>query len=177
MEDLIAFLFFIIVGIFSVLGKVKKKQKEKQRANARGRGGLTGWLHAWLIDLQKRIETQSKKRPKGSFDWEQITGESQQEQTPTIPFDDASELMGLDVAGEIVSPLPKAQALAPSPRLRMPEKPQGQAVDTPQMPQIVRRKPMPSMLLMNRSRLRQAVVWSEILGPPIALRDPFRESR
>ena len=41
-------------------------------------------------------------------------------------------------------------------------------VVTKPRPTILRRKPM---AMMNRSKLQNAVVWAEILAPPVALRD------
>jgi hypothetical protein len=58
-----------------------------------------------------------------------------------------------------------------------PEKPDMMAVDPPRMSVKGRRKTITNVLPTSRSDLRQAVVWSEILGPPIALRDPFRQNR
>jgi hypothetical protein len=51
------------------------------------------------------------------------------------------------------------------------------AAEPPLVAIKARRTPIPSVLPTSRSDLRQAIVWSEILGPPIALRDPFENHR
>jgi hypothetical protein len=181
MEELIPFILFVIFGILSVIGKVKKDKKKKRRAKAQGRRGLAVRIHNWLTDLQKRIETQSKKAPKGQFDWEQLIGGSQLQRTQTTPRDDALEDIDLDTAIQTPSPPPKATPVATSPPPYRPQKPSEKpdmvAVEPPLMTIKTRREPIPSVLPTDRAGLRQAVVWSEILGPPIALRDPFRDKR
>ena len=181
MEELIPFLLFVIFGIISVIGKVKKIKKKKQGTKARGREGLAVRIHAWLTDLQKRIETQSKKAPKGKLDWEQLIGRSQLESTHTIPTDDALEDVYLEATEQTPSPVPKAKPLrvSPPPHVlkKSSDKSKMMGVETPRMPKKDRRRPTPTVLPTDRSSLRLAVVWSEILGPPISLRDPFRDTR
>jgi hypothetical protein len=180
MEELILFLFFVIFGILSAIAKVRKDKKKSKSANARGREGLAVRIRAWLIDLQQRIETQSKKAPKGTFDWEQLIDGSKLTHTDTTPHDEAREDIDLDTVKETPSPLPEAAPAAASPPTRMPtqplEKPDMMAFEPPRMAIKPRRKPVPSVLPTSRSDLRQAIVWSEILGPPIALRDPFKDN-
>jgi hypothetical protein len=181
MEDLIPFLLFIIVGILSAMGKVKKEKKKKQRVKARRRNGLVARIHAWLTDLQKRIQIQSEKAPKGIREWEQLIGRSQLERTQPLPYDDALGDIDRDAVKKTPAPLPKATVSATSPQPHMPieppEKPNMMAVEPPRMAKTARRKPIPSTLPRSRSGLRTAIVWSEILGPPIALRDPFGDNR
>jgi hypothetical protein len=181
MEELIPFLLFVIFGILSVIGKVRKDKKKRKRANARGREGLVVRIHTWLTDLQQRIEAQSKKAPKGQFDWQQLIDGSQLKRTDTPPHDDAREAIDLDTAKETPSPLPKATPMATSPPPHLPtqpsEKPDMVAAEPPLVAIKARRTPIPSVLPTSRSDLRQAIVWSEILGPPIALRDPFENHR
>lgn len=181
MEELIPFLLFIIVGVLSVIGKVKKGKKKKQSAKVLGREGLAARIHTWLADLQKRIETQSQKAPKGTLDWEQLIDRSQSESTHPVPYDDALEDIDFDAAKETPSPLPKTTPITTPPQPRTPvqpsEKPTMMAVETPRMTIKANRQPIPTVLPKDRAGLRQAVIWSEILGPPIALRDPFRDHR
>jgi len=180
MENIIPFLLFVIFGILSTIAKVKKDKKKKKSANGRGREGLAVRIHAWLTDLQKRIETQSKKAPKGKFEWEQLMDRSQLKTTDTPPHDDTLEDIDLEPVKETPSP-PKATPIeAPSQQhtpIEPSEKPDLMAVEIPRMTIKARRKTTPSVLPTSRSDLRQAVVWSEILGPPIALRDPLRDNR
>jgi hypothetical protein len=181
MEELIPFILFVIIGILSAIGKVKKDKKKRKSPKTRGRQGLAVRIHAWLTDLQKRIEAQSKKAPKGTFDWKQLMEGSQLEPTDTIPHGDVLEEIDLDTVKETPSPLPRVTPNKPSPPPHMPiqpsEKPDLMAVDIPQMTVKAKRKTILSVLPTSPSDLRQAVVWSEILGPPIALRDPFRDNR
>jgi hypothetical protein len=181
MEELIPFLLFVIFGILSAVGKIKKNKKKKIGAKARGRQGLAARIHAWLTDLQQRIEAQSKNAPKGTFDWEQLIGRSDLKGPDNPPLDDAHDDIDLDPVEETPSPLPEAAPAAASPAPRMPtrllEKPDTMAVEPPRMAIKPGRKPVPSVLPTSRSGLRQAIVWSEILGPPIGLRDPFRDNR
>jgi hypothetical protein len=181
MEELIPFLLFVIFGILSAVGKVRKDKKKRKSSNARRRQGLAARIHAWLTDLQQRIEAQSKNAPKGTFDWEQLIGRSDLKGPDTPPLDDAREEIDLDPFKEPPSPLPEAAPAAASPPPHMPtqplEEPDMPAVDIPRMPIKPRRKPIPGVLPTNRADLRLAIVWSEILGPPIALRDPFRDHR
>jgi hypothetical protein len=181
MEELIPFLLFTIFVVLSVIGKVKRGKKKHKSAKAIDREGLAVRIHTWLTDLQKRIETQTQKAPKGILDWEKLIGRSQSEGAHPVPYDDGREDMDLDAAKETPSPLPKTAPIATPPQPRMSigpsERPTTMAVETPRMPIKARRKPMSTMLPTDRAGLRQAVIWSEILGPPIALRDPFRENR
>jgi hypothetical protein len=134
-----------------------------------------------LVDLQERIQTQPKKNQKGTLDWDQLIGRSQIETTQPIPHDDARDDMTLDEVKETPSTLPEAKPFAASSQphmsLKASEKPDMMAVEPSGMAIKARRKLIPSVLTASRSDLRQAVVWSEILGPPIALRDPSRGNR
>jgi hypothetical protein len=181
MEELVPFLLFVVFGILSVLGKVRKDKKKRKRAKVQGRQGLAVRIHAWLTDLQKRIEAQSKKAPKGTFDWEQLIDGSRLKRTDTAPHDDARADIDLDPVEETPSPLSKPAPVGASPHSHMPtkplDKPDMTAVDIPRMTIKAERKPISSVLPTSRSDLRQAVVWSEIIGPPIALRDPFGDQR
>ena len=180
MENLIPFILFVIVGILSAIGKMRKVKKKKN-TDVRKPRGLTGRIQAWLTDLRQRIETQSRKAPKGQFDWEQLIGRSGLKTAETTAHDDAFEDMDLDTVQETPSPRPNATPLVTPPPPHMPsqppEKPDMMAVDPPRMSVKGRRKTITNVLPTSRSDLRQAVVWSEILGPPIALRDPFRQNR
>jgi hypothetical protein len=155
--------------------------KEKQSAKVRGREGLAVRIHAWLTDLKKRIDTQSKNAHKGKLEWERLIDRSQPASTHSASYDDALEDIDFDAAIKTPSPLPKAKPFEKLTQPHMPtkpsEKPQMMAVETPRKQAEAGRKPCQTVLPTDRFGLQQAVIWSEILGPPIALRDPFRDNR
>lgn len=181
MEDLIQFLLFIGVGLLLAIGKMQSKKKKKRGAKARESEGLTTRINAWLTSLQKHIETQSKKTAGVKTGWEQLIGGSRPVRPQTDPSDGTIEDVDLGAGETTPSPPPRTAPTAPPPQphlsIRPAENPTSPAIEIPQRPPTVRRKPNQAVLPMQRTGLRQAVVWSEILGPPVALRDPFGDNR
>lgn len=192
MEDFLPILFFIIVGILTAVGKSKARKKKKQGSPPKKGGDLITRLNAFLTDVQKRMEAQSKAGPStGQGGWEQVLGKIRPGATRPVPHEEES-LDDLVLKEPVIPPAPsepkpirrhtmllvepeikpgRPKAAAPRPAARVRKAP---PAPMPQPAAPAMAGPPPSTISRTRAGLRQAVIWSEIIGPPVALRDPTK---
>lgn len=167
--DNIFTLIVIIIAVVSVIGKMQAQQKKG--AEPSDSGGLIAKLSTFFTDIQRKIDEQSKGSTTGSSPWSQLSGGSQ-----TDTHDDTLEDLVLDE--EQAHPLPEKMP-PPQPvgaRRKRFEKKQI-LPDAPPRPALRTAKSTYSIVNTNRAELRRAVVWREILGPPVALRDQLSDRR
>ena len=155
---------FIVIG--SIVRKFKAQQKAKQGATPPDGGWLTK-LKAGLADIQRQIEQQSKGRTSGASGWDQLLRGGE----PYSSQSDADEAALDDRVFEEAQTQPHPKKMPPAAPVR------AQTIRSDNVPGVKRRKAMharqPSCARMavSRAELRKALIWAEILGPPVALRD------
>ena len=180
MEELIPLILFVIFSILSAVGKARSNKKKKKQPTAQRRKGLVERFITWVFALQKRIEEQSKKNPKGELDWEDLLGRSKPQRPDARPPGEAHQDTDLNPFKGTYSPPPKARPAArstsPYEARQQLDKKDMEAADTPRVNLKAKKNSM-GILPTSRADLRQAIVWSEIIGPPVALRDPFGDHR
>ena len=167
--DNIVTLIVIFIVLGSIIRKFKGQQKAKQGATPSDGGWLTK-LKAALADFQRQIEQQSKDRTSGASGWDQLLDDGE-EYSSQADLDEAA----LDdlVFEEAEAPL-RPEKMPPA----VPVRAQATRADKTQfVPGVPRRKalhasqPPYTSMAVSRAELRKAVIWSEILGPPVALRN------
>lgn len=162
MDNLIT-LIFIIIAVLSVLGKIQPKKKPAVKSPKTG-----GWmtrLNDYLTDLQNKIEQQAKTNPSDASGWDELMDDGAEDKVEY----DADEYSLEDLVLEEDQPHPEVmkdvqEVPAPS------QLPPGSG----SLPLLHAEKATVSVSILaakSRQDLREAVIWSEILGPPVALRD------
>ena len=162
-----------LIVIFIVLGSITRKLKARQNAKQGATPPDGGWLTKLkdaLADIQRQIEQQSKGRTSGASGWDQLLRGGQ----PYSSQPDADEAALDDRVFEEAQKQPYPKKMPPAAPVRAQtirsDKTQG-------MPGVRRRKavhvgqPSCAPMAVSRADLRKAVIWAEILGPPVALRD------
>ena len=159
----------IFIALWSIFRKFKAQQKAKQGATPPDGGWLTT-LKAFLADIQRQIEQQSKDRTTGASGWDQLLDGGE----PYSSQPDADEAALDDLVFEEAQTQPRAKKMPPA----TPVMAQTIRLDKTQVaPGVTRRKaahagqPSCAPMAVSRADLRKAVIWAEILGPPVALRD------
>ncbi len=161
-------LIIIIIAILSLFGKVKPKGRSPKASTSKGKPSWLDKLNAFIEEVQQH---QSREEPVedsdiGASQWRTLM----EKETASIPQHshretDLSDLELVDVpkpskarpasnAARARAGLPKREPVAPEPP----------AVDVVHETSLT--------LPHSRADLRRAIVWSEILGPPVALKDP-----
>lgn len=157
--DNIVTLIVIFIVLGSIVRKFKAQKKAKQGATPPDGGWLTK-LKAALADIQRQIEQQAKGRTSGASGWDQFLDGGE-------PYSSQP-----DVDEALTQPHPKKMPPAAPVRAQTIRSDKTQVV-----PGIKRRKavhagqPSCASMAVSRADLRKAVIWAEILGPPVALRD------
>ncbi|MEJ2153916.1 MAG: hypothetical protein P8X96_01120 [Desulfobacteraceae bacterium] len=173
--DSIFTLIIIFIAILSLLGKLKNKPKSGQGAKPKGAGGWIERLNAFLDDLQKRVESQSKGDDAPTADqWRELMDE-----TTTIkprPASVESKGLELDFVEEPVAVWKKHPASSNRRKAKRP-------VEAPLIAEVTRqpmrrhRKSLGILVPIKKNELRKAIVMAEILGPPLALRAQSHERK
>jgi len=167
--DNIVTLIVIFIVLGSITRKFKARQKAKQGATLPDGGWLTK-LKAALADIQRQIEQQSKGRTSGASGWDHLLDGGE----PYSSQPDADEAAPDDRVFEEAQTQPHLKKMPPAAPVR------SQAIrsdKTQVVPGVRRRKtvhagqPSCAPMAVSRAGLRKAVIWAEILGPPVALRD------
>jgi len=158
---------FIIIAILSVISNARKQAAGKtgRAAKARPSTGLITRLNEAFAELRKKMEArarQAKQTRDGHSQWDLL-------------IESDAEAVAPEESSPVVEDLPEPPSRKPPapPRAsRAAEKPPKEAEKTvapiPAPKQRAARKPG---IVLNRAQLRKAVIWSEIIGPPVALRD------
>lgn len=168
MENLFP-LIFIVIALLSIINKLKKRSKPRRDAKAPEAGWIQK-LNAVLADIQQRLQQSPQGGAPGPSPWERLLKGGDLPGSPShVPAGARDELE--------VESVPSAPGPA---RIRpvAPERaPAARADKTPpvssglQAPAASSGKVSVTPAPGSRADLRKAVVWSEILGPPVALKD------
>lgn len=176
MDNLIT-LIVIVIAVWSLLSKFKAKQKRRQGATP-SKGGWISKLNDFLTDIKRQIEQQSKDRNTGAStsEWDRLLNGGE----VTLPPSDEDEKSPDDwVLEEAVKP-PHPKKMPPAAPVRARA---AQTDKIPIVPVSQRREisqtgqPSYATMTVSRAELRKAVIWSEILGPPVALKGQHGDRR
>ena len=174
MDDIFT-LVLIIIAIVSTVIKAKSKPKDKQLKNKSeakaAAGELGAKLRGFFADMQEKFEAQTLKGRSGLTQQRRLTRSKKK----SVSAADSDEMSLEDLVLEdeqpepapVKSPPPRPAALRAEPSVKPPVTPQ---------PDPTVRQAQPSKAPLDPAFLRNAVIWSEIIGPPVALRD-FPEER
>ncbi len=171
MENILA-LIVIIITIVSAVNKARRKRKPEQSAKAAAPGDLAAKLKVFFNEVQEKFDAQSRKSTPGASPWGQLMPD---ESTPGQPehYDMSLEDLVLEeeTAPAEADKKPPARAARKSTKQKKPP------VSEKSSKERVEKKPEPpkEMPPPAYATLRRAIVWSEILGPPVALRDDPRQ--
>ena len=168
MDNIITLIvIFIVLG--SIIRKFKAQKKAKQGATPPD-GAWVSKLNAFLADLKNKIEQQAKQSTTGASGWDQFLDDGEEYSSQA----DVDEAALDDLVFEKAEAPPRPEKMPPA----VPVRAQATRADKTQfVPGVPRRKalhagqPPYTSTAVSRAELRKAVIWSEILGPPVALRD------
>jgi hypothetical protein len=173
--DIVITLIVIAIAVWSMVSRYKAQRKKQPSATPLAGGWITT-LKAFLTNIQRQIEQQSKNRTGDASGWDRFLDDSQTNSYST----------DLNEAALDDRVLTKAQTQPPSKKIQpvVPIRVQTPRSDKTQMdPGALRSRAIPAgkpsraFIAASRADLRNAVIWSEILGPPMALRDQHSGQR
>jgi len=170
MENIFS-LIVIIIMVFSVFSKLKAKLKTKQGTTPKGGGWFTK-LNALLSDIKHKIEQQAKEGAAGASGWDQLLDGGEEFSSPS----DADEAVLGDLVFEEAETPPHTKKMPPEAPVRAQTT---RSDKTQRVPCVTGRKavfagkPSYTSMVASRADLRKAVIWAEILGSTVALRDQF----
>ena len=165
MDDIFT-LIVVIIAIVSAVGKIKAKQKSAEGARPAKPGELATKLKAFFAEIQRSFDIQTSKGASGASRWGRLMQRDNIGISSGQQYDISLE--DLELEGEDAPAEPKAKPPQRSTRFETKPSEKQPAIRPPDLsvPQ-----PVPAITARDRAFLRKAVVWSEILGPPVALRD------
>ena len=175
MDNIFTVIVIIIIAVLSLIGEIRKKQKTKKGAKPAGRGWVQK-LDAFLTDIQNRLEQQSKESPTDAFDWNRLRDGG----VATRSRSDADEDVFDEPVFEEVEPPSRPKRMPPEASAGVQAARSDETQVVPRAPQpktLHAGKPSYAAIAVSRADLRKAVIWSEILGPPVALRDQLSDRR
>jgi hypothetical protein len=166
-HDIIPIIIFILY-VAAIIHKRRKKKKQaaqgpkpaKKPSRLFAKLGEK-WAQA-LKELEKQAELDKRKKAGQATGWERLVGK-----TPPKPHEDESVLEWEDTPSGPLTP-PPLKGFHYDPK-----KDQPKTVPKTVKPITARRRRHPLLgASQDVTDLRRAVVWLEILAPPLALRDP-----
>jgi hypothetical protein len=176
--DNIITLIVVIITILSVAGKIRGKSKKAQTPKSQGSNGWIARLNTYLDGIQKRVEQQGQPSMEQDQDemsastWRALMERDTVSVSASHPGDDEYDLGDLELEFVEEPETPKTKKVPEPPRI---------SADAPLEPPVVTDAPQPALervrklrrfnLPLNPTELRRAVIWSEIIGPPVSLRD------
>lgn len=175
MEELIPFFIFLLIWILALFRKLVPKNRPTSAASPVKPHGIIASLNEFFTKIQQQVEAQ-KKAEQGTAaasPWRRLMEESQALKKepaplPDLVFDpDDSDIPTQSEPTELPrrERSDRLKETASPPDIKLQSKP---AFKAPRRHRVGFR--------MGRRKLRRAVIWAEILGPPAALKDR-RENR
>ena len=153
-EYLILIIIFLVYVVSMVLKRVRAGSKSEERGVGRSHPGLQGKLDKFLSRIKAEIEAANPKGSNEETGWEEYLPQEEDDVSP-VRDEPPPERIEPVIEKKPVLKVRPAQAATVSER----KKPVGGG-------KII----LPG-LEFGIQDLRKAVVWSEILAPPLALRD------
>ena len=143
------YLIGIIIFLVYVVSMVLKRARAGSKAGGKGiiGGGWKSKLDGFMSKAQQELKAAKQEALKKKTGWEEILP-SEDEEPKSIR--------------QRISPAPK---IKPAP---------AKAVAESMKPTVSKKKYLPKDSVYGTQDLRKAVIWSEILAPPLALRDKYQ---
>ena len=158
-------LIFILVFLAIVISNIKKILKQSKQGKAEGKKKKTDPLQALIGKVAARIQEEiapvsKETETTGVSGWDAILGETQ-------PLPEKEEMAHEEE--RYMQPEPDITHISvPEKHVAPIEKPvEAVETDIARTPRI----PEPRVLTYSIDELRRAIVWSEIIAPPVALRE------
>jgi hypothetical protein len=161
-------LIVVIIFIVSAISRIKAAQKPKGGAKPAPPNELGTKLKAFFAEIQKRLEEQAPNGSSGASHWDRLAKVDKSDQSPSPSYEMSLDDLELDDEEEI--PLPEPVKKQPSRPVKVRAKPMGKRPIGGGSRSYVP-EPLSAQAAPCPEFLRRAIVWSEILGPPAALRD------
>jgi hypothetical protein len=171
MEDVIVGLLFVYFFVIRPILKQARKGRSRragveQPGGAKPRGSLTQLLAKVRDKLREAAEQaeaakRAPGRPGGQAPWEALFSLPAAEPAPE-PWDGDGDTEGVAAWGEAEATWERAPT---QPEPAAPPPPQTVSVSAPSAPEP------PPWRGVSVTELRRAVIWSEILAPPVSLRE------
>lgn len=169
MEDLIMLIVFLIIFTGSaIFSKLKAKLRKQQQASPSA-GGWTAKFIELINAIARQIEQQGADRNTGASGRDQVLGGGGTFNSTADAYEETADDW---MEEEDSQPFLKRRQPAPPVRAHT-----SQTDITQCVPDAARRQALQvckssrTFTAPSRADLRNAVIWSEILGPPVALRD------
>ena len=169
MENFIAVFIIILIALVSVARKIASKQTAKQGGDPSAAVGWASKLNTFIKDIQQRIdEQQPRKASSGANEWRELMEEDAPSRRHQMATDDLIMEDG-DDSVDYPEEMPSKRG-SESESMLSPQPPSPPAMPTAKAKADLRMPLLGST--MHGANLRRAVIWSEILGPPVALKGP-----
>ncbi len=153
-ENLIWVILFLVYMVFIFLKKTRAASKSEERGVGKSRTGLKGKLDEFLSRIKAEIEAANPKGSNEETGWEEYLPQEVDDVKPVLD----------ESPPERIEPV-----IEKKPVLKVKPAP-ARTVSKSINPVVDGKKTLPGLEFGIRD-LRKAVVWSEILAPPLALRD------
>ena len=166
-ESLIWIIIFLVYVASVILKKVRSASKPGEKRAAKKRPAWKAKLDKFLSQVKQEIKAAKQEDLKKETGWERFLP----------PEDDEPELAMEDVTLADLEPV--RQEIPPERVVRVPEKTLSPKIKPAPVkvvaesiePAVSEKEIRPKGLAFGVQDLRRAIIWSEILGPPLALRD------
>ncbi len=161
-------LIIIIIAILSLIGKVKPRGRSPKMSKSKSKPSWLDKLNAFIEEVQ---QSQSSEAPEeeseiGASQWRTLM----EKETASVSEHSRREHDLSDLELDEVPKPSKARPASNAARARA-GLPKREPV-VPDPPAVPEEQAGHLALPHSRADLRRAIVWSEIIGPPVALRDP-----
>jgi flagellar biosynthesis GTPase FlhF len=166
-ENLILIIIFAVYIVSFILKKVRAASKAAKKETARGRPGWKEKLDKFSSQVRQETDAVKQEDSKEETFWEQLLPREDDEPEPVL---EEATIKEVEPVRKEISPEKSAQFTekTSSPKIKpAPLKDVAERLE----PAVYGKEILPENLEYGIHDLRKAVIWSEILAPPLALRD------
>jgi hypothetical protein len=154
-ENLIWVLIFLVYIVSVILKKARAGSKDGKVGAAKSRSGWKAKLDQYLTRIKQEMEASKREGPGTDTVWEELM---QSEEDPLEPARVGASSGSIDPA------IKKAESPKREPVIK-------KIAPETTVSAAYKKRPGSNELSFEIQDLKKAVIWSEILAPPIALRD------
>lgn len=172
-ELIIPILFFVIVVIANILKVIRSKATKSSEKKGPGfAGGIKTMIEGLATQIREELETASGEPKQQSSGWDQILSPAGPSQMPEQPPSQPQARPRVKPKA-IKTVQKKAGVPLTLPQQKAPDQkpPEREQTEPPILGEIPVTGPK-----VTANELRNAVVWSEILAPPLALRNQSEQN-
>ncbi len=166
-EDLIWVIIFLIYVVSVIWKKTRATSKAGKKGPAKRRPAWKEKLDKFISRVQQELEAAKKEGSKKETGWERVLPREDDE--PELAMEEVAlkrlEPIRKEISPERVEPVIEK---TPSPKIKPALV---DAVPERMAPAVAEKEVLPEDSGYGIQELRKAVIWSEILAPPLALRD------